>query len=142
MKTVIRATIDSLATLLRVRVDQAEEVLRSEPSARAALSRRGLFAAAGAVASGVAFGDVVPWIRNGVLRSFGDGASLHVYEPTELDGRYRNVFIYPPFGRVILAGRCHIDGMLMIMPDPAEPDLLKPPPSGVVTFARGGLTPA
>ncbi len=41
-----------LAETLRCREDQAEEVMRSEASARAALSRRGLFVAAGAVAAG------------------------------------------------------------------------------------------
>lgn len=41
-----------LARLLAVRDDQIEEVVRSESSARAALSRRGLFQAAGAVAAG------------------------------------------------------------------------------------------
>jgi hypothetical protein len=57
---ILRATISTLARCLGVRDDQAESVLRSEASARAALSRRGLFRAAGAVAAGVAFGDVVP----------------------------------------------------------------------------------
>ena len=55
-----RATLDTLARALRVRPDQAEEVARSDASARAAFDRRGLFRAAGAVAAGVAFGDVVP----------------------------------------------------------------------------------
>jgi hypothetical protein len=56
---ILRATISTLARCLGVRDDQAESVLQSEASARAALSRRGLFRAAGAVAAGVAFGDVV-----------------------------------------------------------------------------------
>lgn len=52
----ILATLRDLACTLHCRPDQAEDVLRSEPSARAALSRRGLFKAAGAVAAGSAFG--------------------------------------------------------------------------------------
>src|SRR5690349_12197749 len=59
MSMLLRATIDTLAKVLRVRPDQAEDVLRSERSARAAFDRRGLFRAAGAVAAGVAFGDVL-----------------------------------------------------------------------------------
>lgn len=54
----ILATLCDLARTIGCRPDQADDVVRSEPSARAALSRRGLFQAAGAVAAGVAFGDV------------------------------------------------------------------------------------
>jgi len=62
----ILGTLRDLARTLGCRPDQADDVVRSEPSARAALSRRGLFKAAGAVAAGVAFGDVAtetlqPW---------------------------------------------------------------------------------
>jgi hypothetical protein len=53
----ILATLRDLARALHCRPDQADDVLRSGPSARAALSRRGLFKAAGAVAAGVAFSD-------------------------------------------------------------------------------------
>jgi hypothetical protein len=48
----------TLSSLLGVREDQAEDVLKSEASARASLSRRGLFQAAGAVAAGTLFFDV------------------------------------------------------------------------------------
>lgn len=54
---IIRATIDYLAHALGVESGVAEEVLRSEASAReqVRLSRRGLFLGAGAVAAGRAF---------------------------------------------------------------------------------------
>lgn len=54
--SIVRGTLDALARALGVRGDQAEEVLRSERSARARLSRRQLFAGAGAIAAGTAFG--------------------------------------------------------------------------------------
>ncbi len=57
---IIRATLDKLAGVLACREDQAEEVLRSEASARASFSRRGLFKAAGAVAAGVVLADALP----------------------------------------------------------------------------------
>lgn len=56
----ILATLRDLAKTLGCRPDQADDVVRSEPSARAALSRRGLFKAAGAVAAGSAFGFGAP----------------------------------------------------------------------------------
>ena len=57
---IIRATLDKLAGVLACREDQAEDVLRSEASARASFSRRGLFKAAGAVAAGMVLADAVP----------------------------------------------------------------------------------
>lgn len=51
------ATLRDLAKTLGCRPDQADDVVRSEPSARAALSRRGLFKATGAVAAGTCFAD-------------------------------------------------------------------------------------
>jgi hypothetical protein len=56
--SVVRSTIDGLAKFLGAESHQAE-VVYSERSARAALSRRGLFKAAGAVAAGVAFVEIV-----------------------------------------------------------------------------------
>jgi hypothetical protein len=58
--SIIRAALDKLAGVLACREDQAEDVLRSEASARASFSRRGLFKAAGAVAAGVVLADAVP----------------------------------------------------------------------------------
>jgi hypothetical protein len=55
----ILASIRQLAKTLGVREDQAEDVLHSEKSARAAISRRGLFKAAGAVAAGTLFSQYV-----------------------------------------------------------------------------------
>lgn len=52
----ILATIRQFARMIGVSDENAEEALRSERSAKAILSRRNLFAAAGAMASGVAFG--------------------------------------------------------------------------------------
>lgn len=49
----IQATIETLASVLGCRQDQAEDVVHSPASARAAMSRRGFFKAAGAVAAGV-----------------------------------------------------------------------------------------
>jgi hypothetical protein len=57
---IIRATLDKLAGVLACREDQAEDVLRSEASARASFSRRGLFKAAGAVAAGVVLAEALP----------------------------------------------------------------------------------
>lgn len=54
---ILRATLDTLANMLRCRGDQAEDVVRSERSARASFNRRGLFQAAGAVAAGTLFAD-------------------------------------------------------------------------------------
>jgi hypothetical protein len=50
--------LSTLARMLGVRRDLAEDALHSERAAKAVLSRRSLFAAAGAMASGAAFGEV------------------------------------------------------------------------------------
>lgn len=57
--SIVRATLDGLAKFLGAEPHQAE-VVYSEKSARAAFSRRGLFKAAGAVAAGTLFADVLP----------------------------------------------------------------------------------
>lgn len=56
----IQATIETLASVLGCRQDQAEDVVHSHASARAAMSRRGFFMAAGAVAAGVVMLDAAP----------------------------------------------------------------------------------
>lgn len=53
---IIRATLDTFASLVGVGPSNADDALRSERSAKAVLSRRNLFAAAGAMAAGTAFG--------------------------------------------------------------------------------------
>lgn len=66
------ATLRDLAEALGCASHQAEDVVRSEESARVALSRRGLFKAAGAVAIGSAFSfgapasdlDLLGFLRN------------------------------------------------------------------------------
>ncbi len=49
--SIIRATVTELGKLLGCQPHQTEEVVRSEPSAKLALSRRGLFQGLGAVAA-------------------------------------------------------------------------------------------
>ena len=58
------SALDALARLLGVRPDLAEDVLHSERAARAVLTRRSLFAAAGAMAPSAAFSFPTPgrWI--------------------------------------------------------------------------------
>ena len=51
----VLAGIRELAKWLGCRDDQAQDVVKSEPSAKLAMSRRGLFRAAGAVAAGSLF---------------------------------------------------------------------------------------
>lgn len=53
------ATLRDLAKTLRCTTAQAADVVLDERSARASFDRRGLFRAAGAVAGGVCFADVV-----------------------------------------------------------------------------------
>lgn len=64
----IIATLRELAKTLGCAIHQAEDVVRSEESARVALSRRGLFRAAGAVAAGSMFSftpEALPEVRAG-----------------------------------------------------------------------------
>jgi hypothetical protein len=59
---ILRATLDTLAYVLKCGGHQAEDVVRDERSARASFTRRGLFRAAGAVAAGTMFADTpVGW---------------------------------------------------------------------------------
>jgi hypothetical protein len=57
---IIRATLHDLSKLLGVKEHQLD-VVKEEKSARAALSRRGLFKAVGAIAAGTLFTESVPY---------------------------------------------------------------------------------
>jgi hypothetical protein len=57
--TIIGCTMGKLAALLGVGEHQADDAVRSERAAKAALSRRNLLASAAALASGMVFGDVI-----------------------------------------------------------------------------------
>ncbi len=78
---IIRATLDKLAGVLACREDQAEDVLRSEASARASFSRRGLFKAAGAVAAGVVLFEPPPLLVTGARHAFVATADVVVEVP-------------------------------------------------------------
>jgi hypothetical protein len=60
------SALSTLARLLGVRQDLAEDALHSERAACAALSRRGLLAAAGALATGsvFSFAPAGVWVQN------------------------------------------------------------------------------
>lgn len=77
----------TLAKLLGVRQDLAEDALHSERAARAVLTRRSLLAAAGAMASGTVFG-------------FGSPGRWVIYYPigTEIQHRGPLVFFYAGLG--------------------------------------------
>lgn len=63
------SALATLARLLGVRPELAEDALHSERAARAALTRRNLIAAAGAMASGAAFG-FMPLAQEPIIYTF------------------------------------------------------------------------
>ena len=125
---ILRATIDTLAKVLAVRPGQAEDVVRSERSARAAFDRRGLFRAAGAVAVGVAFGDAVAprhltieeeiqAVLEKMRRCYDFSTSFRPVQPDDYifrDGNYSSVFQpLPPAGRVAIIEVLHEPGWII-----------------------------
>jgi hypothetical protein len=90
VSSVILSTLRDLARTLGCGDHQAEAVVREERSARAAMSRRGLFKAAGAVAAGVVLAEFAPAPESMLTNLDGwiarDQSLLGSYAPPTIDG--------------------------------------------------------